>query len=90
MGDLKIENKNQHVFNIEFKVYESIKFYEIIQKVICNFNELFNKNKFPVRLVECNERDIDKNYSLKLSKKNGHPKVDIPSKLKNFYKILIF
>mgnify|MGYP000111649567 CR=1 FL=1 len=24
--------------------------------------------------------------ALKLSKKNGHPKVDIPSKLKNFYK----
>ena len=52
--------------------------------MICKFNENFAENKVPVRLAEYSDDNIDNNYSLKLSKKNGHPKVDCPSKLFHF------
>ena len=80
MRELQIDNNNERFFNLKIKVYDSLVFYEIIQKVICGFNELFVEEKFQARFKEYSKENIDKNYSLKLSKKNGYPKVDCPSK----------
>jgi hypothetical protein len=80
MGEFKIDNKNEVLFKIILKLNESIEFYEVMGKVILEFNELFTKKKIPLRLKEYNKDLIHLNYSFRLSKKNGYPKLDCPSK----------
>lgn len=69
---LNINNK-EFLHSIDFQIPENIKISELIRLSVDKFNENFiNENK------NISFKNIYSHYELRPSKKNGHPKMDLP------------